>query len=248
MSSHFRTPKAALLSLVLCAGLGCADDADDSEAVDAPGASSAEAAPLAQQTSGSVKTIKNPKGTYIANVEASGDGCPVGSWDASVSSDGQVFTMTFSSYEIKLSKTGPTSASLDCEIDVGLVSPAGLSYAVTSFTYQGYALLEAGMSANIGANYNFSGLAPARARNANKTIRGPYDDSYLFEDVVGTTDWSPCGTNRSLNILTTLSGRNSSPKQEGYMNVASLDASTKTQYVLKLTLASKACQQTTPRR
>ena len=64
---------------------------------------------------------------------------------------------------------------------------------------------------------------------------------------MATTDWSPCGPNRSLNIQTTLSGINSPQKKAGYMNVASLDAETKTQYTLTLTLDTKACQQSGPR-
>jgi len=40
-----------------------------------------------------VVTVPAPTGSIIANVNALGSGCPDGSWDASISDDGQTFTL-----------------------------------------------------------------------------------------------------------------------------------------------------------
>lgn len=242
MFAPFRTHKAMFLSLVLSTGLGCADVADDVEATET---SSPAAEPLAQTANTRTKSVPDPKGLYIANVTALGTGCPVGSWDVSIAPDGQVFTMTFASYEIKLSEADRSATkSLDCDITVELKSPAGLSYAINSFYYAGYAFLEDGVTANIAANYYFDGLASARTRAANKTFKGPFDDSYVFKDEVTTLDWSPCGTTRALNITTSLTGKNAAKKKNGYLNMASLDGETKTQYTLVMKLSNRRCSST----
>ena len=88
--------------------------------------------------------------------------------------------MLFSNYEAMV---GPGQASdiKDCQLDIKLTSPAGLSYSVASFHYQGYALLDTdGMRARQTARYYFDGVRE-RAADQNE-LRGPFDDSYLFSD------------------------------------------------------------------
>lgn len=241
MFNALRAPKSFLLGLMLVAGVGCADSGEDADAIDTVAESTLSDAPLAQVGAG-IKTIKDPKGLYIANVEASGTGCPAGTWSADIAPDGKVFTLVLSKYELKLAKEDRSNTqSIDCDINVSLKSPAGLSYAISTFAYQGYAFLQPGVEAQLQANYHFTGLAQAKQHNSNKTLVGPVDKSYLFKDTISTLDWSPCGTTRSLNISTTLLGQNTSPKQDGYINMNSVDAETNTKVSIIMTLNNKRC-------
>jgi hypothetical protein len=238
--------------LLLCAAafgalsaVGCANESADRAVAD----SESDNAALVQ-TTGTVTlqapanpapvSIPSPEGSYFADVIANGTGCPAGSWVTSISPDGQVFTTTFSSYEVQINDQVPDlTITRNCQISITLHSPGGLSYGVQSFFYSGYAFLEQGVTATQSARYYFQGN-PVPSSNTNRVVlTGPYDQDFVFKDEVKTADtvWSPCGADRLLNIVTSLQVRNSSPKRSGYANLAALDGSTK----LELRLAWKAC-------
>jgi len=226
-------------SLLLCAAaalvgaVGCASDvASDDTEIDQEAAEAALAAPATE-----TKTLKDPNDVYFAEVKANGTGCPKGTWNTELAADGKTFTTTFSAYEAEVNKLTAVSVK-DCNLAIKLHSPQGLSYSVASFYYQGYAFLAKGQTARQTAQYYFQG-DPVNSGNARTDLKGPYDDDYLFEDNVGLKDtvWSPCGTSRDLNIVTRLRLQNSSPKQDGYANLSSVDGSAK----LVLKLAWRKC-------
>ncbi|MET0342353.1 MAG: DUF4360 domain-containing protein [Polyangiales bacterium] len=184
--------------------------------------------------------VPNPEGSYFADVFANGSGCPQGSWNVSISPDGQVFTATFSKYEVDIApETADPLVQRDCTLSVQLHSPQGLSYAITSFLYSGYAFLEEGVTGRLSARYWFQGN-PIPPTTSNRTdLVGPYDQSFLFKDDVETKDqvFSACGTTRDLNVNTRLQIVNSSPKRSGYANVAAIDGRTE----LKFGLSWRKC-------
>jgi hypothetical protein len=223
----------SLVALVACiGGTGCAADSTDTP--DDVGGSTSEAL-------GATINVPNPSGAYFASVTANGTGCPAGSWDAAISPDGAAFTVTFSQYETLV---GPGKAFdiKDCTIAIDLRSPSGLSFTVSSFYYQGYALLDQpGMTASQTAKYYFMGN-PVPAKENRSTMSGPYDDSYLFQDTIGTADlvWSPCGASRRLNAQTRLVLQNNAQKSgNGYLNNTSVDAETKT--IFRWNLLWRSC-------
>jgi hypothetical protein len=174
---------------------------------------------------GSTINVPNPSGIYVASITANGTGCPAGTWDAAISPDGKAFTVTFSNYEAMVDP-GQAFSIKDCTLGIDLKTPSGLSFAVTSFAYQGYSLLDSpGMNARQSAKYYFMGN-PVPGVEQVSNMDGPYDDSYLFNDDVAVASlvWSPCGTTRRLNALTRLVLRNNADKSgSGYLNTSTAD-------------------------
>ena len=190
-------------------------------------------APQALQAPGGETILPNPEGVYFASVNANGTGCPAGTWETSLSPDGETFTTTFSAYEAMVDEKTMISVK-DCLLAIKLHSPQGLSYSVSQFHYSGYAFLDQGVSGRQIAKYYFQG-APVQSEEARTELVGPYDDTYTFQDTVRTTDlvWSPCGVERDLNVRATLRLMNSGRK-DGYINLGSVDANTDTKIRFKL--------------
>jgi len=159
----------------------------------------------------------------VADVDANGTGCPEGSWDASISDDGQTFTLRFNSYEASIDATQDRDVK-DCRISVKLSSPEGLSYSVASFYYSGYVFLEtADMRASYTARYSFL-EDPRTARNADKDIlTGPRDESFTFASDPQPI-WSPCGGSSTLNIDTRVTVINNRQRTgSAFMNNSAID-------------------------
>jgi hypothetical protein len=170
----------------------------------------------------------DPNTPYFAEVTANGTGCPAGTASTSISDDGKTFTTTFSAYEAMI-EPNRSIAIKDCQLGIKLHSPQGLSFAVDSFYYQGFAWLDPGVTGRQTANYYFMGN-PLNHAELRTDLRGPYENSYLFQDDVGIADlvWSPCGVERNLNVTTRLRVQNN-PRRTGtgYMNLTSVDGASR---------------------
>jgi hypothetical protein len=170
--------------------------------------------------------IVHPEGVYFADVNANGTGCPAGTWDVGISDDGETFTLRFNAYQASVSP-GQQRDVKDCQIDIDLGSPEGLSYSVASFYYQGYVLLEKpGMTAQQTASYAFRGKRE-NAANRNE-VAGPADDSYVYSDDIEPNRrvWSPCRRDDALHVRTRLVVKND-PHQtgSGYIDNTTVDGS-----------------------
>jgi hypothetical protein len=188
-------------------------------------AGSSEDAASSDEALGSGVNVPDPSGTYFASINANGTGCPAGTWDAAISPDGQAFTVTFSGYEATVNPGSATSVK-DCSLGISIHTPQGMSFAVSSFYYQGYAILDQpGMRASQTANYYFQGN-PIPSNQARSDLNGPYNDSYMFSDQIPVNDfvWSACGADRLLNAQTRLILTNNAQKSgSGYLNTSSVD-------------------------
>lgn len=218
--TKIRPMRAALLvpTLLLWIASGCSG---------APTAENEEALTLGVAEQPLV--VPDPNGSFFAEVTANGTGCPAGTWETAISDDGKTFTTTFSAYEAILDPTKAVAIK-DCQLGITLHSPQGLSFAVDSFYYQGYAYLDSsGMTARQTANYYFMGN-PLNHAELRTDLRGVFDDDYLFQDDVGIADlvWSPCGLDRNLNVTTRLRIQNN-PRRTGtgYMNLTSVDGASR---------------------
>lgn len=232
--------------LLLCAAAfgalsvaGCANETAGNDSVDSVDSEESDVAAL-QAPATQPATIPSPEGSYFASVRANGTGCPAGTTNTSISADGQVFTITFSSYDVSINAQSPDpQITKNCSLAIRLHSPNGLSYAVNSFYYSGYAFLEQGVQASQWARYYFQGN-PVPPSNSNRVqLTGPFDNDFLFKDDVKTSDtvWSPCGTERDLNIYTVMQIKNSTPKRSGQAILAAIDGSTR----LELRLSWRGC-------
>ena len=187
--------------------------------------------------------VPDPNGTYFAEVKANGTGCPPGTWTTSISSDGQVFTTTFSGYVAEVNPSVALNVK-DCQLAIKLHTPEGRSFSVQTFSYSGYALLQPGVIGRQMASYYFQGR-PVPAPDSNRVeLVGPYDSQYVFTDEVPIDDrvWSECGVERDLNISTRLLLQNGDPRRAGYMNMSALDGTVSGKLVLKI--ASRVCDTT----
>ena len=185
--------------------------------------------------------VPNPSGVYVANVTANGTGCPTGSWNAQIAEDGQSFLVTFQAYETTVFP-GVAFSIKDCTLGINIKTPAGLSFAVTSFKHAGFAFLDkAGMTAKQTAKYYFMGN-PLPARELSSTLTGPFDDVFVVSDEVAVEDqvWSPCGTERTLNAQTRLVLQNNSDKSgNGFLDTAAVAGHI--DYQFHIGLAWKQC-------
>jgi hypothetical protein len=159
----------------------------------------------------------------VADVDAQGTGCPDGSWDASISDDGQTFTLRFNQYEASIDANQDRDVK-DCRISVKLSSPEGLSYSIASFYYSGYVFLEQdGMRASYAARYSFL-EDPHTMRQADRDIlTGPRDESFTFQSDPQPI-WSPCGGTSTLNIDTRVTVINNRQRTgSAFMNNSAID-------------------------
>lgn len=214
--------------------LGCDGPTADGDL--AEGASAMQAGPSAMQP--------DPGAVTFAEVRTNGTGCPPGSANTSISADGLVFTTTFSNYFTEVNPSAELGVK-DCQLEITLRMPAGMSYAVQSFYYSGYALLQEGVVGRQTASYYFQGNPVAPVESNRTDLRGPYDRPYLFTDDVPVQDrvWSPCGVERNLNVRTRVQLFNGEPRRTGYMSLNAIDGSSK--MVLKLSTRSCADSGTT---
>lgn len=204
-------------------------------AVDTSGAGmGSEVDPLAQE----IKPVTDPNGTYYAEVTANGAGCRAGSWNTRISSDGQVFTTTFSAYELGVGP-GPGTRGIECDLTIRLRTPEGRSFSVQSFSYSGYALLQQGVTGRQTASYSFEGLPTMPIDSNRRDLVGPYDDAFLFNDDVRVENrrWTPCGNVRDLNIRTRMQLNSTSGAGTGFMNMSAIDGSRK----LEIKLQTRKC-------
>lgn len=230
MSRLEKTPAAVLIALVLGSSAGCTDWSDDR----ASAASHEAEAPSAQEGTAPAPApdatpIRDPNGIYFGSVKASGSGCRAGTWVVSISEDGLAFALRFSGYEVDLD---PSVAirSLNCTVNLELVTPPGFSYGITKLYYSGYGSLEEGVTSEQKVYYAYSGWgAPivegTGLQSSSHKMVGPYDQDYVFQDDVKTTDinWSACGASRALELRTSITLTNSRPRRNGYTNLAQLD-------------------------
>lgn len=246
MSKNRFDRKLLLCAAAFSALVGCASEPESSVAADDE--SPENAALLTANRTATLQappapdggvTVPNPAGTYFVSVTPNGTGCPPGTTNTSISADGLVFTTTFSAYEVQINNQTPDlTITKNCTLQIKLNSPNGISYAVTSFFYSGYAFLEQGVTASQQASYRFQGVSTTPKSNRTTKV-GPIDEDFVFRDDVATSDvvWSPCGVERELIVNTQMQLRNSSPKRSGYANLAAIDGSTK----LELRLAFRGC-------
>lgn len=156
----------------------------------------------------------------FVKVVANGTGCPAGSWKAAISPDGQSFTVKLDRFQAGL--TPPSSLGIfDCQLAINL--GADVSYAVTSFGYEGNAKLSEGTVATATAGFAFQG-DPTTGMSTSKQLVGPHAGSFRVQQAVPADQlrWSQCGVERNLNFTTRVRLRNSGSGGTGTVSVSEL--------------------------
>lgn len=219
---------ACLLALGLVACAGARDDSGfEAEVADD------DAPPNARLSSEAPEQAQ-----LIAKVDAFGSGCPVGRWESVIDQERRGFTVFFEAYTLALGTTDLVK-TLNCTVTVDVDVPAGTSYAISTFSYDGPALLESGMEGRIETRYTFLGQAESPV--FSHRITGPWERLFTFVDEVpmATRTWSSCAAYRQLQIRSQMILKNGSSPGSGEMSLAHLDGSSTGK--LRVELATKAC-------
>ncbi|GAA1750251.1 DUF4360 domain-containing protein [Luedemannella helvata] len=176
-----------------------------------------------------------PNRIVIDVVTANGSGCPIGSTAVAMSPDNTAFTVTYSRY---LAQTGagadPVAFRRNCQLNLNVHVPNGLTFAVISVDYRGFGHLERGATGLHQANYYFQGQA--LTQRLRSPFRGPMDRNWHVRDQAAIAErvYRPCGVQRNLNINTELrvSLGSSNPRRVSFLTMDSTDSAISTVYHL----------------
>ncbi|GBG75443.1 hypothetical protein CBR_g20073 [Chara braunii] len=151
---------------------------------------------------------------------AAGSGCPPGSTQGSISSDGKALTVMYGNY------TASTDGSLAdqrkaCTVTVSLSYPRGFVVKVGTVTLRGYANLEKGVTGTVKTQYYFSGLLGTA--KVSRTINGRFNNNFEFTDQFVSAVYSKCGVQRSLNLLSEVRVNPGSSGKNGIVTIDSQD-------------------------
>src|SRR5688572_28170122 len=143
--------------------------------------------------------VPPPGSIRVESLEYEGSGCRPGSAAVDIAPDGAAFTVIFSEFIVQ---QGPgvagAEAEKDCKVTVGLSVPPGLTYAVTSVDYRGYARIEPGAVGYHRGMYHFTGQPPLRS--AWTPFARALDEDWHVQEVADTVVWGKCRTERKLQI------------------------------------------------
>jgi hypothetical protein len=146
--------------------------------------------------------VSAPPSFKVGKVAYGGSGCPQGSIDVDISSDGRILPITFGKEFTATVGSGsdPAASRKNCQLNIPITFSPGFQYTVYSADYTGYADLDAGVKGSVQSNYYFSG--EQKSASATLTINGPFTGRYQKHDDVALAVWSPCGSQGLLNVNT----------------------------------------------
>jgi hypothetical protein len=168
----------------------------------------------------SISLAETPQGVFIQNIQAVGSGCLPDSYAASISPDGQSFSLLLDHYEAAISLQTPV-AQQTCQFIFNFHVPLGWTFSLITADYRGFAYAELGTLLSQQALYSFEGSRRPEQRREHKTeerhsfrpfeIKGPYNDNYTLHQELDSraAPWSPCNASESqtLTMTTSLSAR-----------------------------------------
>lgn len=163
-----------------------------------------------------------PSYVRVRSLSYAGSGCSAGSVDTSIAADRQSFTMYFDEF---LAEVGPGVALREkrknCQLNIDLDYPSGWSYAVASLDYRGYVSLERGITATQSTSLYFQGQGQRQTATLRQAFTGPIERDFLIHDgLAGAARvWSPCGSQRSLNLNTSIQLNTSSSERSGLITL-----------------------------
>lgn len=159
-----------------------------------------------------------------------GSGCPQGSMASVLSPDNTQLSLLFDQYIVEAGGgSGERRAQKTCTLDIPLKVPAGFQAAVIKLDYRGYNYLPDRARAKYQVIYSFvdsqSGKRYKRRHRRRMTFRGPLDEEYMMNSVVGDRSlWTECGRDFNLHIETELEARSRADLETSLSTVDSIDA------------------------
>ncbi|WP_415062585.1 DUF4360 domain-containing protein [Bdellovibrio sp.] len=157
---------------------------------------------------------QTPPGVRIQNIQAVGSGCPVGSYSATISPEGQTFSLLLDNFIAESTMQNPI-ARLMCELKVSFWVPRGWTFALLAADYRGFAYAERGSVVSHQALYSFDGSKPRNEKPGyenggtysfrKQDFNGPYNDNYYIHHDIDprVAAWAPCSSNESQTLFLT---------------------------------------------
>ncbi|MBC7533185.1 MAG: DUF4360 domain-containing protein [Oligoflexus sp.] len=188
---------------------------------------------LAFVISSSAFATSKPAHVLIESILVKGSGCPSEDTVAvNISDDKEAFTLTFSDFQ---AESGPgftlSEGRKNCVLTLNLDIPSGWQFSIASFYYRGFMTLDKGTRATHTTSYSFEGQGTTGVFSASNN--GPHTEDYVYADKIGIASavWSPCTTDRALNINTSIRVYNTNkpkyPESQGYIANDSIDGTIK---------------------
>ena len=138
-------------------------------------------------------------------VTANGSGCPRGTTAVAMSPDNTAMTVTYSRYVARVGAGAePIEFRRNCQLNLNVHVPNGLTFAVASVDYRGFGHLERGAAGLHQASYYFQGQGSTQ--RSGQRFAGPMNDDWQHNDQLAVSErvYRPCGVQRNLNINTEL--------------------------------------------
>lgn len=182
-------------------------------------------------------TLKDETGAEVAEIIASGRGCPRERWGAEMNADGRTFTITFSELDIALDASTAFS-SANCLLTILPPRWESAQFSAQTITYAGQATLGDGVVGAIEVRHFYQG-GSSNAAPGHAHEQGPFEGTIGLTREVSSRDarWTPCGARRrGVNVDLLLRLTNGVPRASGTITS---DASK-----LVVTLTSRACPST----
>ncbi|WP_215449649.1 DUF4360 domain-containing protein [Streptomyces sp. ATCC 21386] len=174
--------------------------------------------------SGSAAADAPAEGAQVVIKTINGSGCPAGTAGATVSPDNSTLTVKYDAYTARAGgNAGPTEARKNCQLVLDVKAPASYTYALFGLDHRGHASLPAGATATIKSDYYFQGTTDDVLQS--HPLTGPYEDDWAVSDSVPENRlvWAPCGSQRYLNVNTSLRVRAGSGNSASVVTMGSTD-------------------------
>jgi hypothetical protein len=146
-------------------------------------------------------TFDLPDGVHLEAVTVNGSGCKQGNATVEYSQDHTKVRISFKEYYAEAGDGADRIAfRRNCQFNLRVTIPEGLSYGVKGAATSGYVYLADGIRATQRTSYYFAGTSPTA--QVTHTFTGPVSRSWETKDEVDAASmvWSPCGLDRNLNV------------------------------------------------
>jgi hypothetical protein len=167
-----------------------------------------------------------PGSVSFGSVDFSGSGCPSGSARATVSPDGEAFTLIFDRFYVASGPGIPAQqATRGCRVVADLRFPDGWQFSVFTVDFRGFASLEDGTSGRLHSRYRFR--SGPEQRPSQVRLVGPFLDDFFKRDESGGVDrgWSPCRAGRDRDLVVDASLHVTAPAaRQAYLSVDAIDS------------------------
>lgn len=178
---------------------------------------------LSVQSGSAAADVPVPEAQVVIKA-INGSGCPAGTAGVTVSPDNSTLTVEYGAYTAQAGgSAGPADARKNCQLVLDVQAPASFTYALFGLDHRGHASLPAGATATIESDYYFQGQTDDVFQS--HPLRGPYQDDWAVSDSVPDNRlvWAPCGSQRYLNVNTSLQVRAGSGGRASMVTMDSTD-------------------------